>query len=91
MELSTPLVKDKSAYLQWRPVSYTNRDRDVTDSVNTVYYTVRNATVDNYFTKSNLFYMYYGENMFNILVQRMNISLGSAGDPFYKETQYSTW
>jgi hypothetical protein len=91
MELSTPLIHNKMAYLQWRPVSYIKPDRDVTNSSSTISYPVKNATTDSYFNNKNLFYSYYGENLFNILVQRMNISLGGKGDNFYKETQYATW
>ncbi|XP_011504557.1 PREDICTED: lysosomal protein NCU-G1-like [Ceratosolen solmsi marchali] len=91
LELSTPVIYKKSAYLQWRPVSYIKPDRDVTNSSSTVFYPIKNATTDIYFSNTNLLYMYYGENMFNILVQRMNISLGGKGDNVYKETQYATW
>ncbi|OXU26891.1 hypothetical protein TSAR_015188 [Trichomalopsis sarcophagae] len=91
MDLSTPVINERSAYLQWRPVSYTDELRDVTDSVGSIFYPVKKATVDDYFNKNNLLYMYYGENLFNNLVQRMNVSLGAKGENYYKESQYATW
>lgn len=91
MDLRTPVINERSAYLQWRPVSYTDKLRDVTDSVGSIFYPVKKATVDDYFNKNNLLYMYYGENLFNNLLQRVNVSLGAKGENYYKESQYATW
>lgn len=90
MELSTPKKSNNSAYLQWRPLSYTHSDRDVTNSTAAIYYPVKKAVVDDYFS-NNLLYKYYGEGMYDVLVQRMNISMGEKQDNFYKATNYTTW
>ncbi|XP_058802303.1 glycosylated lysosomal membrane protein A-like [Phymastichus coffea] len=90
MKLRTPKINNKLGYLQWRPVSYTHIDRDVTNSTGTVYYPLQKAVVDNYFS-NNLLYKYYGEGMYDVLVQRMNISMGEKRDKFYKATNYTTW
>lgn len=91
IELTTPVVPKKSGYLQWRPVSYTHSDRDVTNSTGSIFYPIRTATADDYLSKNSLLYMYYGERMFDVLVKRMNVSFGTWKDGFYKETNYNTW
>ncbi|KAJ8669732.1 hypothetical protein QAD02_000991 [Eretmocerus hayati] len=91
MELTIPQLLGKSAYMEWKPVSYTAPDRDVTDSTGSTIYSMKNATVDEYLSKNNLLYSYYGDKMYDYLVQRVNVSFGTSGDGFYEKSMYNTW
>ena len=91
MELTTPNHHQKIGFLQCRPISYTRPVRDVTNSTGMVFYPLKRATVNDYFNKNSLLYKYFGENLFENLVQRMNVSFGEKADGFYKATKYATW
>ncbi|XP_014213346.1 glycosylated lysosomal membrane protein B-like [Copidosoma floridanum] len=91
VELITSGAHDKSGYLQWRPVSYKNSNRETVKSTSTVSYPVKNASVNEFFNRDNFLYLYYGEDkMLDNLVQRVNISIGEKGDGFYKASNYAT-
>ncbi|XP_012257715.2 glycosylated lysosomal membrane protein B-like [Athalia rosae] len=81
----------EGGYLQWRPVSYTAADRDVTSSTKAQYYAL--VHVDNHVQSANnsLLYSFYGYTVDKILLEKINISLGSKGDGFYKKGNYSSW
>ncbi|XP_043273742.1 glycosylated lysosomal membrane protein-like isoform X2 [Venturia canescens] len=96
IELRTPLVKlpngeQSSAYLQWRPVSYTGPSRDVSESTEIVNYLLVNITKKANVAKNSLLHAYYGKRIEQLLVEKMNVSLGMKGDGFYKKNNYSTW
>lgn len=91
MELTTPFVKEKSAFLQWRPISYVATERDVTNSTGIEYYPLKNINTDDFFDTESLLHMYYGEKIFDILAQKMNVSFGSADDGYYNAKHYNSW
>ncbi|KZC13593.1 Lysosomal protein NCU-G1, partial [Dufourea novaeangliae] len=97
VEVRTPPYKSmddyqtEGAYLQWRPVSYTNTSRDVTSSTETVQYPALKVTDHTSAIKNSLLYCYYGDKVNDLLTQRIIVSLGMQGDGFYKRTNYSTW
>lgn len=79
------------SYLQWRPVSYNSASRDVTSSTETVQYPPKQVSNHTSAIKNSMLYCYYGEDVDNLLLQKLVISLGSKGDGFYKKTSYLTW
>lgn len=84
-------AQEAGGYMQWRPISYTTKDRDVSKSTETIYYPLvpienRTGSVNN-----SLLYMYYGERINSLLVESVFVSLGAKGDGFYKKTSYLTW
>uniref|UniRef100_A0A0C9RFA9 NCUG1_1 protein n=1 Tax=Fopius arisanus TaxID=64838 RepID=A0A0C9RFA9_9HYME len=94
VELRTPWklinkgIEEAEAYLQWRPVSYTTSDRDVTSSTDVIHYQLRNCSnID----KKSILYAYYGGHRADLLMEKINITIGSSGDGFYTKTNYSTW
>jgi len=95
VEVRTPPYREQDAlnagsYLQWRPVSYISASRDVTSSTETVQYPPKQ--VFNYTSiKNSMLYCYYGDEIANLLLQKIMVSLGSKGDGFYKKTNYLTW
>lgn len=91
MELVTPFVADKTAFLQWRPISYIASERDVTNSTGIVFYPLKKPTINNLFDKDDILYLYYGDDIENNLLQRMNVSFGTSKDGFYNENHYNSW
>lgn len=87
-ELNTKNKKRESGYLQWRPVSYLTSHRDVTSSTDTIYYNLVNCS--NIYNNS-LLYAFYGDESNNLLINKINVTIGSSGDGFYKKTNYATW
>ncbi|KAG7205591.1 hypothetical protein KM043_007561 [Ampulex compressa] len=79
------------AYLQWRPVSYTNESRDVTSSIETVQYSPAKVVNRTSAIRNTMLYCYFGSKAENLLLQKITVSLGSKADGFYKESSYSTW
>ncbi|XP_046626002.1 glycosylated lysosomal membrane protein-like [Neodiprion virginianus] len=78
-------------YLQWRPVSYTDAQRDVTNSTEAIHYPLTPVANHAQSANNSLLYSYYGYNIENLLMQKVVVSLGSKGDGFYKKSNYSTW
>ena len=39
----------------------------------------------------SMLYAFYGEDLEDMLVRRVVVTLGSAGDGFYKKTKYQAW
>lgn len=78
-------------YLQWRPVSYTAADRDVTSSTGAEYYPLTHVVDHARSANNSLLYSFFGYTVDRLLLQKVNISLGSKGDGFYKQGNYSSW
>uniref|UniRef100_A0A1B0DMW1 Lysosomal transcription factor n=1 Tax=Phlebotomus papatasi TaxID=29031 RepID=A0A1B0DMW1_PHLPP len=78
-------------YLQYRPVSYTHEERDVSTSTQT--YQSSPATPNNAITKlkNTLFRSIFGDSVETMLVQTLNVSFGASGDGFYTKYNYTTW
>lgn len=79
------------SFIQYRPVSYTHPERDV--STATELHITIPANLDNPTTQLNtsLAWVYYGSLLDTILVQGFNVSFGMSGDGLYTKTNYSTW
>lgn len=97
VEVRTPPYKSmnnyetEGAYLQWRPVSYTNIARDVTSSTETIQYPPTKVSNHTSAIRNSMLYCYFGHKVNDMLTQSIIISLGIRGDGFYTRTQYSTW
>ncbi|GAB0092780.1 glycosylated lysosomal membrane protein [Sergentomyia squamirostris] len=85
------LNASSGGYLQYRPVSYTHEERDVTTSTQT--YQSSPATPNNAIKKLNntIFRSIFGDSVETMLVQALNVSFGGSGDGFYTKYNYTTW
>ena len=79
------------SYLQWRPVVYTTPARDLSSSTDvTVQHSQEVRNPAKLLGKSML-YAFYGEDLEDMLVRRVVVTLGAAGDGFYKKTKFQAW
>lgn len=77
-------------YLEYRPVSYTQPDRDVSTSTETHQTEPKAIEYAAHALNATLAYAIYGSKLDSLLVQGMNISFGFSGDGFYSKTNYTT-
>ncbi|XP_076238185.1 glycosylated lysosomal membrane protein [Calliopsis andreniformis] len=97
VEVRTPPYKSmydfrtEGAYLQWRPISYTTTSRDISESTEVIQYPPLQVPNHTDAIKDTMLYSYYGDKANDLLTQRIIVSVGMAGDGFYKKTYYSTW
>ncbi|KAG4065124.1 hypothetical protein HA402_007521 [Bradysia odoriphaga] len=93
VEIASPksFMANEGSFIQYRPVSYTHPERDV--STSTELHITMPTNLDNPTTQlnSSLAWVYYGSLLNTILVQGFNVSFGMSGDGFYTKTNYSTW
>ena len=82
---------ENKSYLQWRPVVYTTRGRDLSESTGVnVSQSIRVTEIGSKLKKS-LLYVLYGDDLENYLVRRINVTFGSPDDGFFKKTKYQAW
>ncbi|XP_015586075.1 glycosylated lysosomal membrane protein isoform X2 [Cephus cinctus] len=84
-------IQKMGAYIQWKPVSYTTAERDVTSSTDLIHYPLIVSYNHTKAMKNSLLFAFYDENVTQLLVQKINVSMGLKGDRFYKKTNYTTW
>lgn len=77
--------------MQYRPVCYTHRERDVSTSTETHITIPINLADPMAQLNGSLAYVYYGYMLDELLVQGFNVSYGLAGDGFYGKTMYNSW
>lgn len=77
-------------YIEYRPVSYTHPERDVSTSTETHQSEPKSIESPANELKATLAYAMYGQKLDSLLVQGMNISFGLSGDGFYTKTNYTT-
>lgn len=77
-------------YIEYRPVSYTHPERDVSTSTET--HQTAPAAIEYAADALNatLAYAIFGQRLDTLLVQGMNISFGFSGDGFYTKSNYTT-
>jgi hypothetical protein len=93
VEIMSPISEaiGRGGYLQYRKVSYTHPERDVSSSTTTkegVPITVTNHRTD---LIGSLAYSFFGDGVISDLVQKLNITIGEKGDEFYSKTNYTTF
>ncbi|XP_058823640.1 glycosylated lysosomal membrane protein-like [Topomyia yanbarensis] len=77
-------------YLEYRPVSYTHSERDVSTSTETHQSETKTVESPSEELQATLAYAIFGKQLDSLLVQGMNISFGLSGDGFYSKTNYTT-
>lgn len=77
-------------YLEYRPVSYTHPERDVSTSTETHQSRPKAIEFSANALNATLAYAIYGSKLDTLLVEGMNISFGFSGDGFYSKTNYTT-
>lgn len=91
VEINSPKNENTSMYLQWRPISYMTKERDVTDSTDVVFYPLGKSKDAFDDATNSILLPYYEENINGIIARKLNVSFGSNGDGFYKKTNYTSW
>uniref|UniRef100_U5EN62 Putative lysosomal protein ncu-g1 n=1 Tax=Corethrella appendiculata TaxID=1370023 RepID=U5EN62_9DIPT len=78
-------------YIEYRPVSYTHHERDVSTSTETHLSLPMLITTPSIALQETLAYSIYGAKLDSFLVQSVNISFGESEDGFYSKSNYTTW
>ncbi|XP_067008190.1 glycosylated lysosomal membrane protein [Anabrus simplex] len=94
VDVETPSSSSASAggYLQWRPVAYISKNRDISNSTDTDIYGVSNVkNASSYLANSLLAHSFYDLDHQNLLMQSAVVSFGIKEDGFYKKTNYTSW
>lgn len=78
--------------MQFRPISYTKPDRDITSKTDVLLnkpYFIADASA---YLNATIVSTYYGNDLDKKnLVQLFNVSFGQQEDKFYSNTNYTTW
>ena len=82
---------DYKSYLQWRPVVYTTRARDLSESTGVNVSQSIKVTQIGATMKKSLLYVLYGDDLEDFMVRRVNVTFGSPDDGFFKKTKYQAW
>lgn len=92
MDLQTPMAESgMGGYLQWRPVAYVAKERDISNSTEINSYGVTDVKDHTAYLNHTLLYAYYSSNLDSLLVQSTAVSFGLKEDGFYKKTNYTSW
>ena len=78
-------------YLQWRPVVYTTKARDLSESTGVSVGMSEKVTDIEGSLQKSLLYILYGDDLKDIFVRKINVTFGSPEDGFYKKTKYQAW
>lgn len=89
MKIPKRILSEMKGYLQWRPVSYLSFQRTLLHSTETVFYQIKNCS--NLLDKKSILYAYYGDSTENLLIEKINVTIGAFDDGFYRKSNYSTW
>jgi hypothetical protein len=81
----------KGGYLQWRPVAYVAKERNLSNSTETNSYGVTGIKDPTAHLNHTLLYAYYCYDLDKLLVQSATVSFGLKEDGFYKKTNYTSW
>ncbi len=91
-ELIMPGVNSSyQSYFQWRPVVYTTPVRDLSESTGVT--VGQSAKVDQpaKTLRNTLLYSLYGDELDQLFVRKINVTLGAPEDGFYRKTKYQAW
>nr|CAD7396179.1 unnamed protein product [Timema poppensis] len=93
VDLQTPssVSGAKGGYIQWRPVAYIAKERDLTNSTDANNYGLSNVTYPSAVLNSSALYAFFSSSLENMLVQETVVSFGLKEDGFYKKTNYTSW
>lgn len=91
-ELVIPGYNDSlQAFLQWRPVVYMTSSRELSASTDVNISHPVTLHAPNEALRQTILYAFYGEDLKDMLVKSVNVSLGASGDGFYNKTKYQAW
>nr|CAD7197201.1 unnamed protein product [Timema douglasi] len=92
VDLQTPssVSGAKGGYIQWRPVAYIAKERDLTNSTDANNYGLSNVTYPSAVLNSSALYAFFSSSLENMLVQETVVSFGLKEDGFYKKTNYTS-
>lgn len=79
------------SYVQFRPISYTNDNRDIGSQTGIHLNEPVMITDPKTYLNNSLALSYYGSELEKSLVQSLNVSFGQTDDGFYHRTNYTTW
>ncbi|KAJ9584542.1 hypothetical protein L9F63_021113, partial [Diploptera punctata] len=92
VDLYTPSISSgRGGYLQWRPVAYIAKERDISNSTDTNVYGVLDVKNHTSQLNNSILYSYYSYHLDDVLVQSTIVSFGLKEDGFYKKTNYTSW
>lgn len=77
--------------MQFRPISYTNKKRDITSKTDVYVNEPRFIDDAESYLNASMIPAYYGDTLDKNLVQLFNISFGKADDKSYSHSKYTTW
>nr|CAD7409085.1 unnamed protein product [Timema cristinae] len=82
VDLQTPssLSGAKGGYIQWRPVAYIAKERDLTNSTDANNYGLSNVTYPSAVLNSSALYAFFSSSLENMLVQETVVSFGLKED-----------
>lgn len=83
--------KESGAYIQWRPVVYTTSTRDMTNSTESVQYSIQKVFEPTSLLNGSLLFNFYGYKLLDIQTSMTNVSFGTSGDGFYRKTNFAAW
>lgn len=83
--------KESGAYIQWRPVVYTTSSRDMTNSTESVQYSIQKLSEPTTLLNGSLLFNFYGYKLLEIQASATNVSFGTSGDGFYRKTNFAAW
>lgn len=83
--------KESGAYIQWRPVVYTTSTRDMTNSTESIQYSIQKVSAPTALLNGSLLFNFYGYKLLEIQTSTTNVSFGTSGDGFYRKTNFAAW
>jgi len=92
--IRTPILNIyDQAFLQWKPVCYDAKVRDISDSIDVISYEIQGNTTDitSVAVMNSTIKYYFGNRTNEILIQFANVSFGTQQDGFFEKTRHISW
>lgn len=77
--------------MQWRPVVYTTHARDLSASTAVNISEPVRVPRPSRALNETILYALYGADLDDMLVTRLNVTLGGGADGYYKKTKFQAW
>ena len=90
---SAATTHSDGAFLQWKPVCYTNIERSMASATEAKHYWLQNTTLNDIHKQRSVTLAYFGSVMYEGGSDLMatNVSFGMSKDKFYGNTNYTSW
>ncbi|XP_034241250.1 glycosylated lysosomal membrane protein B-like [Thrips palmi] len=89
LQTSASKQSGNGGYLQWRPVAYVADERDIINSTETAFYSVKNGSLLQ--CEGTLLAAFSGFDLNTSLLKAVNVSFGASDDGFYSATNKTIW